>query len=113
MNSLYILSWSFLFATAETALKELKGELDSWQLTPFFLTPKGRNYVRVVRNLLLGCALALLAWGFTHLELYLVCVNLALAILGSFALTATVRFAWLLYLGGFVTVGMTVFLWTR
>jgi hypothetical protein len=113
MDSLYILAWSVLFASAETAIKELNDELDSRQLPSFFLSKRGRSYVRVVRLLLLGCALALIAWGFKNLALYLVLVNLALAVVGFFILTAMVRFVWFLYLGGFVTAGITVYLWIR
>jgi hypothetical protein len=111
MDVCFIFSWTVLFATAASVVKETKGQLDSWRF-PFF-SPQGRRYVSLVGVLLLGCTLALLAWGFSHLSWYLVVVNIAVAVIASFILAAAVPSVWLLYLGGFLTTGVTIFLWCK
>lgn len=60
--------------------------------------------------LLSGCVLALLIWGFIHLEWYTVLVAVLVGIIGSVILARIVHFAWFLYAGGFVTVGATIYL---
>src|SRR6266446_6557230 len=99
MNIIYILAWTVQIATSAPVRSVVKDELDARHLPTFFLGQQGRNYVGLVGLLLSGCALALLTWGFIHLEWYMVFVNIILGIIGSVVLARKTHFVLRLYLG--------------
>jgi hypothetical protein len=111
MDIVYILAWTVQIATSAPTMKIINRELDARHLPVFFLGQQGRSYVSFVGLLLSGCVLALLVWGFVHLQWYMVFVNILLGVVASVVLARLVHFVLLLYLGGFVTAGITVYLW--
>ena len=113
MDIVYILAWTVLVATAVPAMRVTGHELDARHLPSFFLTQQGRNFASFVALLLSGCVVALLIWGFAHLAWYMVFVNLLVGTIASVVLAKAVHFVLLLYVGGFVTAGIVVYLWLR
>jgi hypothetical protein len=111
-NLLYILAWTMIASTIPPALDIVHGLTANQRLPDVFLEAAGRRYARYLAWMLVGCAIALLAWGQVHLSWSMIFIDVFACVPAAIVLAKAVQATWRLYGGGLVTAGVTIYLWS-